>query len=214
MFLLCSDGLSGPVKDEEIGAILHCLEPQDATETLVNLANLRGGPDNISAIVAKVEGEMPQSAALDATGEVPAGNRRTAAPLWVMAGACLAVLAYCLVNGYWLGIVGSAIALVAAVASGLAFRSTTVVPCSPVGSIGGPYGNGPYRKIQCSPNGKVTASLADLTSKLRDLPNSGNNNGNIDWRAFDTARSEAQAAAENGDHVAAVRQYAPQFATS
>src|SRR4051812_48170696 len=39
-FLLCSDGLSGPVNDEELGAILRCLDPQEAADTLVDLANL------------------------------------------------------------------------------------------------------------------------------------------------------------------------------
>ncbi len=44
-FLLCSDGLSGQVSDEEIGALLHCLPPAEAAQVLVDLANLRGGPD-------------------------------------------------------------------------------------------------------------------------------------------------------------------------
>ncbi len=47
-FLLCSDGLSGQVKDEEIGKVLACLPPSDAVRSLVDLANLNGGPDNIS----------------------------------------------------------------------------------------------------------------------------------------------------------------------
>ena len=59
VFLLCSDGLSGQVTDEELGAILQCLPPEEAAETLVDLANLRGGPDNISVIIANVDGELP-----------------------------------------------------------------------------------------------------------------------------------------------------------
>src|SRR3954471_8233516 len=61
-FLLCSDGLSGPVNDEELGAILRCLDPQEAADTLVDLANFRGGPDNISAIVIQVDGSVPPAA--------------------------------------------------------------------------------------------------------------------------------------------------------
>ena len=57
VFLLCTDGLSGPISDEELGVILQCLPSDEAVETLVNLANLRGGPDNISMIVARVAGE-------------------------------------------------------------------------------------------------------------------------------------------------------------
>src|SRR5262245_6885553 len=57
VFLLCSDGLSGQVSDSELGTILHCLEPADAAQTLVDLANLRGGPDNISLVAARIGGE-------------------------------------------------------------------------------------------------------------------------------------------------------------
>jgi serine/threonine protein phosphatase PrpC len=53
-FMLCSDGLSGQVEDEELGVILHCLPPREAVQVLVDLANLRGGPDNITVIVARV----------------------------------------------------------------------------------------------------------------------------------------------------------------
>lgn len=55
VFLMCSDGLSGPVKDAEMGQILSLFPPEEATETLVNLANLRGGPDNITVVVAKIK---------------------------------------------------------------------------------------------------------------------------------------------------------------
>src|SRR5262245_57091144 len=70
-FLICSDGLSGPINDEEIGVLLGCLPPEEAAETLVDLANFRGGPDNISVIVAKVEGIAPQPAATDGPAETP-----------------------------------------------------------------------------------------------------------------------------------------------
>ncbi|CAE7510370.1 stp_2 [Symbiodinium sp. CCMP2456] len=62
IFLLCSDGLSGVVEDPMAGSLLSVLEPEAAAEALVNLANLRGGPDNISVIVARVQ--KSQSAAL------------------------------------------------------------------------------------------------------------------------------------------------------
>jgi serine/threonine protein phosphatase PrpC len=53
-FVLCSDGLSGPVSDREIGAIVSALPPAEACRFLVHLANLQGGPDNITAIVVRV----------------------------------------------------------------------------------------------------------------------------------------------------------------
>ncbi|MDO5581028.1 MAG: protein phosphatase 2C domain-containing protein [Planctomycetia bacterium] len=53
-FLLCSDGLSGQINDDEMGQILSLFPPEEATETMINLANLRGGPDNITVVVAKM----------------------------------------------------------------------------------------------------------------------------------------------------------------
>lgn len=53
-FMLCSDGLSGQVEDQEIGSILACLNPPEAAHALLDLANLRGGPDNITLIVVKI----------------------------------------------------------------------------------------------------------------------------------------------------------------
>lgn len=53
--LLCSDGLYKAVDDvREIGRIVTEQTPQSATETLIDLANENGGPDNISVVIAEV----------------------------------------------------------------------------------------------------------------------------------------------------------------
>ena len=57
-FLICSDGISNQISDPEIGAILRELPPPQAVNMLVNLANIRGGPDNSTAVVVRV-GELP-----------------------------------------------------------------------------------------------------------------------------------------------------------
>lgn len=54
-FVICSDGLTGHVTDEEIGAITSELKPQQASRLLVDLANCRGGADNVTVIVVHVE---------------------------------------------------------------------------------------------------------------------------------------------------------------
>jgi serine/threonine protein phosphatase PrpC len=55
--LLCSDGLVGVVSDEEIGAVLGSIDdPAEAARILIEMANGAGGPDNITVIVAHVEG--------------------------------------------------------------------------------------------------------------------------------------------------------------
>jgi protein phosphatase len=53
-FILCSDGLSGPVKDDEIWAAANHLDGETACQFLVDLANLRGGLDNITLVLVAV----------------------------------------------------------------------------------------------------------------------------------------------------------------
>jgi PPM family protein phosphatase len=55
---LCSDGLSGQVKKEEIAEIVtRERDLQVACDKLVALANARGGPDNITVVLARLDGD-------------------------------------------------------------------------------------------------------------------------------------------------------------
>lgn len=58
-FLLCSDGLYDLVTDNEISQIIVECPAQDACKQLVDLANERGGHDNISVIVVKIVDKPP-----------------------------------------------------------------------------------------------------------------------------------------------------------
>ncbi|HTI51455.1 MAG TPA: protein phosphatase 2C domain-containing protein [Planctomycetaceae bacterium] len=58
IYVLCSDGLSSLVRDEEIGIAVRELPAAEACRLLVDIANLRGGPDNITVVVVRV-GEIP-----------------------------------------------------------------------------------------------------------------------------------------------------------
>jgi len=56
--LLCSDGLSGMVRFEDIREALRSMpEPIDACKSLTERANQAGGHDNITVIVAEFDGE-------------------------------------------------------------------------------------------------------------------------------------------------------------
>jgi protein phosphatase len=55
VLVIGSDGLSNKVSPEEILAIVSRDRPERACRTLVDLANERGGDDNITAIVIKVK---------------------------------------------------------------------------------------------------------------------------------------------------------------
>ena len=56
MYLLASDGLTGMLEDHELNVVFEAeTEPEAIVETLIAEANRRGGLDNITAIVVRVE---------------------------------------------------------------------------------------------------------------------------------------------------------------
>ncbi len=54
-FILCSDGLSNMVAEEDLHAIIKQYVPQESVYHLVERANENGGSDNITAIVVRVQ---------------------------------------------------------------------------------------------------------------------------------------------------------------
>lgn len=53
-YLLCSDGLTGPVSTETIAEALRIPDPQQCADRMIELALKGGGPDNVTVIVADV----------------------------------------------------------------------------------------------------------------------------------------------------------------
>lgn len=85
--VLCSDGLTRHVQDDEIAHIIHEIGPARAVSRLVDLANSRGGQDNITVIILSVgknsarknrrRSEAPAAPDLDTTY-----NTLTSKPWW------------------------------------------------------------------------------------------------------------------------------------
>jgi serine/threonine protein phosphatase PrpC len=63
VFLLCSDGLTDALSDDDIGRILSdCRRsPSELGDALVNAANAAGGPDNITVIVIRVNQDAAEN---------------------------------------------------------------------------------------------------------------------------------------------------------
>lgn len=59
-FVLCTDGLSNMVKSEDIRDIVSINNSDAACKMLVDMANERGGDDNITVVIATVEGLDPE----------------------------------------------------------------------------------------------------------------------------------------------------------
>ncbi len=91
-YVLCSDGLSGMVSDEDILAVVEKLkEPREICDRLVTMANEHGGEDNVTAVVVRiVEGQTRAHLEFAATQEMPsmgATQEMPAAPTTLPAGA-------------------------------------------------------------------------------------------------------------------------------
>lgn len=53
-YLLCSDGLTGPVSEETLAEALRIADPQQCADRMIELALKGGGPDNVTVIIADV----------------------------------------------------------------------------------------------------------------------------------------------------------------
>jgi protein phosphatase len=201
--------LSGQVSDEELGVILGALPPSDAVHVMVDLANLRGGPDNITAIVARVTGTDPTAkstpalvaAATDAKRQQPARIH----PLhWaVLVGLVLAVLALINWGRYELAI-WTAIAALAAGLS-LVLRNFRPVPWPKQSPDAGRFGRGPHTSCVCSTNNEFVDKLAKVVQQLHDA--ASDEEWIVDWDKFAAFAQRAQSAAAEKNYVAAVREY-------
>jgi len=61
VLLICSDGLTEPVEDAQIARVLEGEpDPEAAAQRLIDLALENGGPDNVTAIVARYSIEAPR----------------------------------------------------------------------------------------------------------------------------------------------------------
>jgi protein phosphatase len=118
VYLLCSDGLSGQVTDQELGAVATMLPPAEACRFLVDLANLRGGPDNITVVIARVGGEAGVSTA----AAKPRKSLWARLPWWpacLIGGTLLALGAtYLVLQGYHSLAVTLLVLAVAAIVAG------------------------------------------------------------------------------------------------
>jgi serine/threonine protein phosphatase PrpC len=97
--LLCSDGLTGMVTEDQIQAILeNSDQPQQAADRLVKAANRAGGIDNITVVVLDAVGEDS-----DAGGgrRVAPPSRRTLGSWGLRAGLALLVLVVVLFGARW-----------------------------------------------------------------------------------------------------------------
>ena len=185
-FVLCSDGLSGVVEDEEIGTLAGCLDPERATQVLADLANLRGGPDNITVTIVHVAEDSPDpdSAPLSQ----PSSNSKKT-PGWLLYSIVFQWLATALFGALLLGgkdqfsiftIVTFTTALISSVA---AWGWLATKNQSSHTKLNLPQGKAPYRSYDARPSHDLYERLGRTIQALRDA--SAENNWLMEWNSVE-----------------------------
>lgn len=202
-YLLCSDGLTGPVRDEEIAVVLGALPLEEAVQTLIDLANLRGGPDNITVVAAHVQG--PLDGAERGRGS-PGRSSQAAAvhpAIWISA-LILVMLALVL---FVLGLpVPSGLVLIgAAVAALVGLTQRYGGTAAPARVLGGPYGKGPYRRY----DGRATPAAAEkFAETVRRLIDAARRDAlPLDWARLSRHKTAAEQAAASENYREAIAQH-------
>ncbi|MEM6798632.1 MAG: protein phosphatase 2C domain-containing protein [Planctomycetota bacterium] len=210
-FLICSDGLTGVVEDHLIGALVGAMPPEEAGQTLIDLANLRGGPDNISVVIARVDDESEDSGS-GAAPTAPSRFRGGLQRLALLASAsCLLAVFWFVSQRHGLGALLASAGFGASAMVAWMQRGAAVSTPAVSGSLGGPYGNGPYRTIDCEPGDAAAAALADVVEQLAELEHRDGAEPSPpveNWKPFQELRHKAIYAADTGDPAAAVIHYA------
>lgn len=197
-YVLCTDGLSGQLTDEEIGQIVNCLPPQEATQVLIDLANLRGGPDNITVTVIHVKA-MPQCRLGEQGHESPvASGVKWSRGLAILSGILLVagvgVGSLLVQQGWsqWGLFVFGVFAVAGLVCLLLTSRKLRRISQSLVTSG---MGGGPYSSADCSPRRETLESLLKLVSEVEDL---ARREGWVaDWARLDELKRHAVERQEN-----------------
>jgi PPM family protein phosphatase len=196
VFVLCSDGLSGQVADEEIGAFAAALPPRDSAAALVGLSLVRGAPDNVTVIVAKAGAkEATKTSGSDAPWPLTLQPPATPAPRpmpWKLLSVAAGSLLVALILNPWSalvqptgpigGLLGDALAqalafVVSVVMALLAVGAVTatilqtIAPLAPTGRVlpvGARLGGGPYRNYDCTPSQQILEGVVTSVESAAD----------------------------------------------
>jgi PPM family protein phosphatase len=207
IFLLCSDGLTGRLSDEELAGIMSALPPFDAAQMLIDLANLRGGQDNITLVIAKVVD--PALVTADDTSDPIKIGARADQPvhpaIWATLVVCILLSLVLLLTHNPLPAMIAATGGLIALIVGFVVRHRGRTPGVALGN-GRRLGKGPYAQVNCPP---IELSLQKLATFARDLRNSSAAaNLKIDWADYDRLCQEAAGHAQSSRHREAMHAYA------
>jgi PPM family protein phosphatase len=213
-FLLCSDGLSGPVKDDELWAAVTTLPGEEACQFLVDLANLRGGLDNITLVLVEAgkKGDSSGGRIRRSLGSVIYrwASKAPSEWWWFLAGVATAAVGAVLIRwGNWR--LNSVIMTTALVLLGVAFATSVrrrrkaeqrkaineqhTQPAAPV-----------YRSRQCVVDKSLIDMVAKEEQRLREL--AIEQSWRVAWDQLAPVHAKAEEALAAGALSSAFREYA------
>lgn len=205
IYLLCSDGLSGQVFDSEIGALASVLPPAEACRVLVGLANLRGGPDNITVLIVHVN-DKPGSAKPAGSGKPWYGRipwSMAALLLGVLLAGGAGLLTFYRVDPLNLAVFGlAAVAILTGLAGLLVFynqekRRLAKEPEPPTLHI--------YRQAPCRVERSLVEDLARFLNASKQQIQE--KQWDADWTAYQLHTDAAAKLLSDGNLVDALREY-------
>jgi protein phosphatase len=201
-FLACSDGLSGQVSDGEIGELLTIFPPETAAETLVNLANLRGGPDNITVVIAQASESPKATQEVDAELKIPLSS-------WAVLGTTAffgigAVLSFTLGN-VQISCLFAVIAILTTFCF-LTLAKKSLFEGSPFHQILQSGNKVPYTKTSCVPSYELVVTLSVILQELRSATKGHQFIVNSD--EANQYEKKAVNAVKSQDMVTAIKNYA------
>lgn len=210
IYLLCSDGLTNYLNDEEIGMIAAQLSPKEACRLLVHLANLRGGADNISVVIAKVGPEIPddveESTVMEAVVRPPVPTSQLI-QLWAAAPLAVIGVISLLTQHY----VAGGILLVPSVTLILftIFRQMNaqepVISNRPSENFDETVYWRPHRTAIARFERSFFDEIAEIASELKRIAD--NDGWKYDWQQCEALNAQAVRLAEAKDYSASLQKY-------
>jgi len=205
MFLVCCDGLSGQVSDEEIGTVMRCLPPGEAVQALIHLANLRGGPDNITVIVVHVTGPQvaEQGGETTAAPPPPAKTQPVNPIVWIALGVSALGAIGSFAMGYVLPALVFVIAAFVAFVFAMLERYSDTEPR--IQFDGRPLGKGPYTASMCPVSNKFVEKTTEIVDQLRKAARDGK--WDVNWKLFNSFVERGKSAEKSNHYSQAIAEY-------
>ena len=203
---MCSDGLTGVVSDPEIASILANMSPDEAVRVLVDLANLRGGPDNITVIVVKVT--HPKMATGSDTPPLVINSKKSKFEIpifvWALFGISLLIALIFLLS---MNLVTAALPGLIAIGSGIYILVQAIRSRSSGQTMTATqrFGKAPYTRAACASPAKFTEQLAGIWSQL--VAAAKENDWDVDQAELDSMSKRAKESAKKTDFPSAIGAY-------